>query len=84
MCTNNVIKQVQDPLTIAGRSFTSRLMIGTGKFSSPEIMKHSIDAAESEIVTVAVRRTNLTDATDSFTTIINPKEYLFFTKYIRC
>jgi thiazole synthase len=45
-----------DKLTIAGRTFHSRLMTGTGKYSSLEHMQQSIAASGSEIVTVAVRR----------------------------
>lgn len=45
-----------DKLTIAGRTFNSRLMTGTGKYGSLELMRQSIAASGSEIVTVAVRR----------------------------
>ena len=45
-----------DPLTIAGRTFSSRLMTGTGKYASIEQMQRSIVASACEIVTVAVRR----------------------------
>ena len=45
-----------DTLTIAGKTFTSRLMTGTGKFNSLETMRRSFTASGSEIVTVAVRR----------------------------
>ena len=45
-----------DLLTIAGKTFRSRLMTGTGKFDSLETMRHSFAASESEIVTVAVSR----------------------------
>ncbi len=45
-----------DVLTIAGKTFRSRLMTGTGKFSSLDTMRQSFAASESEIVTVAVRR----------------------------
>ncbi|MDJ0797507.1 MAG: glycine oxidase ThiO [Calothrix sp. MO_167.B12] len=44
------------PLTIAGKSFTSRLMTGTGKYASIESMQHSVVASGCQIVTVAVRR----------------------------
>ncbi|MGB5960594.1 MAG: glycine oxidase ThiO [Coleofasciculaceae cyanobacterium] len=47
---------VTDNLTIAGRSFNSRLMTGTGKYSSLDLMQQSITVSGSEIVTVAVRR----------------------------
>ncbi len=46
----------QDTLTIAGKTFRSRLMTGTGKFNSLETMRQSFAASGSEIVTVAVRR----------------------------
>lgn len=46
----------QDTLTIAGRTFHSRLMTGTGKYPSIAAMQQSIDASGCEIVTVAVRR----------------------------
>jgi thiazole synthase len=46
----------QDTLTIAGRSFRSRLMTGTGKYRNFEEMQQSIAASGCEIVTVAVRR----------------------------
>ncbi|MDJ0617575.1 MAG: glycine oxidase ThiO [Calothrix sp. MO_192.B10] len=55
--SNNSHLPTQDtPLTIAGKSFTSRLMTGTGKYDSIESMQHSIVASGCQIVTVAVRR----------------------------
>jgi thiazole synthase len=47
------------PLTIGGRSFRSRLMVGTGKYRNNQEMVHAIDASGAEIVTVAVRRVDL-------------------------
>jgi len=46
-------------LVLGGRSFSSRLFLGTGKFSSPEVMQASIRASGSELVTVALRRVHL-------------------------
>jgi len=46
-------------LQIAGRKFSSRLIVGTGKFSSNSVMKEAINASGSEIVTVALRRVDL-------------------------
>ncbi len=46
-------------LTIAGQSFDSRLLVGTGKYASMELMKDALDASGSEIITVAVRRERL-------------------------
>ncbi len=50
-----------DQLTIAGKSFRSRLIAGTGKYASPEIMKNALEATGADMVTVAVRRVNLKD-----------------------
>ncbi len=49
----------EDLLTIAGRKFRSRLIVGTGKFPSPESMRAAIDASGAEIVTIALRRIDL-------------------------
>ena len=50
-----------DPLTIAGRNFGSRLIIGTGKFADYAENARALEASGAEIVTVAVRRVNLSD-----------------------
>jgi len=50
---------MDDPLIIAGRRFTSRLMIGTGKFPSAQALREAIRASSAEIVTVALRRVDL-------------------------
>src|SRR2546425_5111469 len=47
---------IPDPLTIAGRTFHPRLIVGTGKYRSMEEMRDAIDASGAEIVTVAIRR----------------------------
>ena len=54
--TEKAASENQDLLTIAGKSFRSRLMTGTGKFNDLDTMRRSFAASESEIVTVAVRR----------------------------
>ncbi len=48
-----------DTLVIAGKSFSSRLMVGTGKYASPEDCLAALDASGAEIVTVAIRRLDL-------------------------
>jgi thiazole synthase len=58
------------PLTIAGRQFRSRLLIGTGKFSSPQAMADALAASGTEIVTVALRRADLTGKKDPFANIL--------------
>ena len=66
------------PLTIADRQFSSRLMMGTGKFASGELMRDAIVASGTEIVTVALRRADLTGKGDPFANILDfiPKNLL--------
>src|SRR5439155_7306140 len=58
------------PLVIAGREFRSRLLVGTGKFSGPEIMREALAASGTEIVTVALRRADLSGKKDPFANIL--------------
>src|SRR6187455_3780747 len=67
------------PLVIAGREFQSRLMVGTGKFSSPESMRDALVASGTEIVTVALRRADLSGKKDPFANIL---EFVDSTKYL--
>jgi len=55
-----------DPLVIAGKEFSSRLMIGTGKYSENAIMQEAHDTSGAEIVTVALGRVNFDDPNDLF------------------
>ncbi len=67
------------PLTIADRTFDSRLLLGTGKFASPEAMRDALAASSTQIVTVALRRADLTGTNDPFANIlefIDPERYL--------
>src|SRR5512139_355361 len=67
------------PLVIAGRTFRSRLLLGTGKFSAPEMMREALEASGAEIVTVALRRADLTGKGDPFANIldfVDPNRYL--------
>ncbi len=62
---------LNQPLTIAGRTFQSRLMLGTGKFASGELMRDAIMASGSEIVTVALRRADFSGKGDPFANILD-------------
>lgn len=64
-------------LTIAGRTFRSRLFGGTGKFSSPQIMKEALDASGCEMVTVALRRIDLDNPQDDIMSVLDREKYLF-------
>src|SRR5450755_2673737 len=66
-------------LKIADREFTSRLLIGTGKFGSNELMRDALVASGTEIVTVALRRADISGRGDPFANIldfIDPKRFL--------
>ena len=66
-------------LVIAGRAFQSRLFLGTGKFASPEAMRDALAASGTEIVTVALRRADLSGQRDPYANIlefIDPQRYL--------
>ncbi len=72
-------------LTIAGRSFRSRLMIGTGKYRSFPEMARCHEASGAEIVTVAVRRVNLTDKTqESLLDYIDRSNYFILPNTAGC
>ncbi|MFH2002081.1 MAG: thiazole synthase [Planctomycetota bacterium] len=63
-------------LIIAGRSFSSRLLMGSGKFPSPKVMAEALDASMSEIVTVALRRVDITNPEGDILAAIDCKRYL--------
>src|SRR5882762_10407647 len=70
---------MNSPLVIAGRIFRSRLILGTGKFSSPEAMRRALAASGTEMVTVALRRADLTGRKDPFANIL---EFVDSEKYL--
>jgi thiazole synthase len=65
-----------DNLIIAGRRFKSRLLVGTGKFSSNEAMVGAMEASGCEIVTVALRRVDIENPGDSMLRFIDQAKYL--------
>lgn len=71
--------QASRQLEIAGRKFRSRLIIGTGKFASPELMRDALAASGAEIVTVALRRADLSGKKDPFANIL---DYIDRTQYL--
>jgi thiazole synthase len=70
-------EQRTDPLRIGDRTFVSRLIIGTGKFGSYDVMRDALEASGTELVTVALRRVDL-DATGGpdILEYIDPERYL--------
>jgi len=74
-----MITDLTQKLVIAGREFQSRLLLGTGKFASHPGMAAALDASGTEIVTVALRRADLSGNADPFANIldfVDPERYL--------
>jgi thiazole synthase len=65
-----------DKLVIAGREFNSRLLVGTGKFASSKVMAQAIEKSGTEIVTVALRRVDITNKDDDMLSAIDRNKYL--------
>jgi thiazole synthase len=74
-----------DSWTVAGRTFTSRLIVGTGKYKSFEENAAAVEAAGAEIVTVAVRRVNIADpGQPMLTDFIDPKKITYLPNTAGC
>ncbi|MFO6431177.1 sulfur carrier protein ThiS [Erythrobacter sp. W302b] len=77
--------QVADSWTVAGRTFTSRLIVGTGKYKSFEQNAAAVEASGAEIVTVAVRRVNVSDPkAPMLTDFIDPKKITYLPNTAGC
>jgi thiazole synthase len=64
------------PLELGGRKFTSRLIVGTGKYKDFAETRAAVEASGAEIVTVAVRRVNITDRkSENLLDYLDPKRY---------
>ena len=74
-----------DRLMIAGREFTSRLFVGTGKYKDFAETKKAIEASGADVVTVAVRRVNITDRSkENLLDYIDPKKYTILPNTAGC
>lgn len=67
---------MNDLLKLGGRTFRSRLIVGTGKFSSPELMADALAASGTELVTVAIRRVDLGQPQNPITDFIDTAKCL--------
>src|SRR5436853_365036 len=74
-----------EPLTIGGRTFQSRLMVGTGKYPDMDTMVRAIEASGAEVVTVAVRRVNLDRSKESSVLhFLDPKKIFLLANTAGC
>lgn len=74
-----------DTLTVAGRRFRSRLLVGTGKYKDFDETRRAIEASGAEIVTVAVRRVNITDPKQPMLVdYLDPRKYTYLPNTAGC
>ena len=74
-----------DSFTIAGKTFSSRLIVGTGKYASPSVMIKAHEASGAQMITVAVRRVNVTDRTkESLLDYIDTDRYFILPNTAGC
>lgn len=74
----------EDILVIAGRRFSSRLFLGTGKYRDNETMAAALEASGAEVITVAVRRVELDRSKASMLDFIDPKRYFLLPNTAGC
>lgn len=74
---------MDETLTIAGRSFGSRLILGTGKYETFELMRAAVAASGAEMVTVAVRRIDFDEPSEDITSFL-PKDILLLPNTSGC
>lgn len=77
-------KTREDGLTIAGKTFGSRLIVGTGKYASFDLMQKAHEISGAEMVTVAVRRIELDKSKDSILNFIDPAKYTLLPNTAGC
>src|SRR5258708_14442558 len=73
-----------DPLIIAGRSFRSRLIVGTGKYKSFQETARALEASGADMATVAVRRVNLDRSKESLLDYLDPSKYFLLPNTAVC
>ena len=77
--------KVNDTWSVAGKTFTSRLIVGTGKYKNFEENAAAVEASGAEIVTVAVRRVNIADPNQPMlTNFIDPKKVVYLPNTAGC
>ena len=74
----------EDALILGGRSFRSRLLVGTGKYSTFALMKEALEKSGAEIVTVAVRRINLDRSSESLLDYIDTSRFTLLPNTAGC
>jgi len=80
------VSDVDDTLLVAGKSYQSRLLVGTGKYKDMDETRDAIEASGAEIVTVAIRRTNIGQNPDepNLLEVISPDKYTILPNTAGC
>ena len=78
------MSQAADPLVIAGRTFRSRLIVGTGKYPSHQIMRAAHEASGTDMVTVAVRRVDMSRRSESLLDYIDTSRIFLLPNTAAC
>ena len=83
---NTATATIHDPLVIAGVEYRSRLLVGTGKYKDMDETKRAIDASGAEIITVAIRRTNIGQNPDepNLLDVLPPDQYTYLPNTAGC
>lgn len=78
--------ELNDPLVIADRTYSSRLLVGTGKYKDMDETRQAIEASGAEIITVAIRRTNIGQHADepSLLDVLPPDRYTYLPNTAGC
>lgn len=75
---------MNDPLIIAGHAYSSRLLVGTGKYASFAQMRAAIETSGAEIITVALRRISLADEGRAIEEFLDPERYTYLPNSAGC
>jgi thiazole synthase len=80
-----LVVNIDDGLALAGREFHSRLIVGTGKYSSFGLMREALERSGAEVVTVAVRRVNISDrSSESLLDFIDTNRFMLLPNTAGC
>ena len=83
---NTMNEQMHDPLLIAGKSYASRLLVGSGKYADLQQTHDATVAAQAQIITVAIRRVNIGQDADApnLLDVISPQQYTILPNMAGC
>lgn len=86
VATMKTTTEKSDKLVIAGRSYTSRLLVGTGKYKDMEETRRAVEASGAQIITMAIRRTNIGQNPNepSLTETLPPSQYTYLPNTAGC